>query len=916
MYSDGNRFVMDRIRYAGVAVMTLEETLWAEALPQGTLAQKANLIALKKALILGKGKTVKIYTKQNPAHLSSDKGTALHKDGKTCLEIKALRLKAREKAAADNAMLQSMALFSAPKEPAEIYHESKMTNTEEVNKGIYFSYPCRRHSCAQVNIPAPCVNKLISHIEDIDFKIQEHLKQFETSFEEWSRISFTKESVGIDAAGKEAQSGEIQDEKCLELKQEMETLLSEVSHLIKSLETDRADAEQALKQQKSRKQRISMKIDSWSIWKLQELPTAVQKEHEAHLRDIIELRWHLEDRTNQLEHLNKEKAKIEEANAKIQVDIDFMHQHAPLLDSKRKQELDSLRERYHKKFEVMEIFRSVHEELEEFVEECENAKSKLKQMKEDIETDMYKDEVSLETYKRELDKLSTLQAHYSTSIVNVNIDIEEDEGTMTEVLRETETSSNEVSFLITKLDELKKLYDQLSWKQRNYEQQYREAYNHFHATRKTWDVEISNITKDFTDILGIYTTLVEENKTLANDIESVTAQVSESVRKKMQYESEIQSLVKVKMKNNDYLKQLYKTAYQIGAVYHVTKHKTEELEEKISEVRRKFKGREDFLKKLTRGEISTGMIIQKRLYSIQESQFLERQDLVRMKALYALVLSEIELPLQKLEEDAMRLRATHQEHTETLNDILRRKERVRKKVATTRKKLRKKSKKTRHMLTKTEGKRSIINQELEKAKTKTIILNEQTKELNKAVNALQDEKMNYDQKLENLKEMFFTLRYKREHAQAVFDHLMKEKRDCEDRIYEEEQRFRRLLTMRQNTLVKIQVIQNDSLEENLHLAQEYQRMQTIFLREKEAYFNVFDRLLSINASVSDKKKLCELQRRLRKQWQNYFRLLVLFNKRRLAKFQADSQENIQKILAVQTRKRLASFSCTFNDFWQ
>lgn len=57
----------------------------------------------------------------------------------------------------------------------------------------------------------------------------------------------------------------------------METLLSEAVYLIKSLETDRAEAEQALKQQKSRKKRISMKIDSWSIWKLQELPTAVQK---------------------------------------------------------------------------------------------------------------------------------------------------------------------------------------------------------------------------------------------------------------------------------------------------------------------------------------------------------------------------------------------------------------------------------------------------------------------------------------------------------------------------------------------------------------------------------------------------------------------------------------------------------------
>lgn len=54
-------------------------------------------------------------------------------------------------------------------------------------------------------------------------------------------------------------------------------LLSEAIYLIRSLETDRAEAEEALKQQKLRKEKIVMKIDSWSVWRLQEIPLAVQK---------------------------------------------------------------------------------------------------------------------------------------------------------------------------------------------------------------------------------------------------------------------------------------------------------------------------------------------------------------------------------------------------------------------------------------------------------------------------------------------------------------------------------------------------------------------------------------------------------------------------------------------------------------
>lgn len=44
----------------------------------------------------------------------------------------------------------------------------------------------------------------------------------------------------------------------------------------------------------------------------------------------------------------------------------------------------------------------------------------------------------------------------------------------------------------------------------------------------------------------------------------------------------------MKLKSEDYLRGLYKDAYQIGAIFHLTRYKTQELEEKISEARRKF----------------------------------------------------------------------------------------------------------------------------------------------------------------------------------------------------------------------------------------------------------------------------------------------------------------------------------------
>ena len=68
-YTDGSSFVSDGKRRAGYAVVSNFETIEAEPLPPGTSAQLAELIALTRALELGKGKRVAIYTDSKYAFL-------------------------------------------------------------------------------------------------------------------------------------------------------------------------------------------------------------------------------------------------------------------------------------------------------------------------------------------------------------------------------------------------------------------------------------------------------------------------------------------------------------------------------------------------------------------------------------------------------------------------------------------------------------------------------------------------------------------------------------------------------------------------------------------------------------------------------------------------------------------------------
>ncbi|XP_057350014.1 uncharacterized protein LOC118926793 isoform X2 [Manis pentadactyla] len=61
-FTDGSSYLDQGMCKAGAAVVDGEKIVWAQALPEGTSVQKAELIALTRALELGSGKKINIYT--------------------------------------------------------------------------------------------------------------------------------------------------------------------------------------------------------------------------------------------------------------------------------------------------------------------------------------------------------------------------------------------------------------------------------------------------------------------------------------------------------------------------------------------------------------------------------------------------------------------------------------------------------------------------------------------------------------------------------------------------------------------------------------------------------------------------------------------------------------------------------------
>ncbi|XP_029416273.1 uncharacterized protein LOC115069185 isoform X1 [Nannospalax galili] len=86
---DGSSFVQNGQRYVGAAVVT--ETVWAAALPVGTSAQRAELIALTEALKLGRDRKLNMYMDSGYAFATAHVHGAIYQErGLLTAEVKTI----------------------------------------------------------------------------------------------------------------------------------------------------------------------------------------------------------------------------------------------------------------------------------------------------------------------------------------------------------------------------------------------------------------------------------------------------------------------------------------------------------------------------------------------------------------------------------------------------------------------------------------------------------------------------------------------------------------------------------------------------------------------------------------------------------------------------------------------------------
>ncbi|XP_044280344.1 coiled-coil domain-containing protein 178 isoform X6 [Varanus komodoensis] len=686
-------------------------------------------------------------------------------------------------------MYEMQLLSSSSKDNSQEPEGIKETNS--------LGLPSRQRSCAAVNTPSACVNKAIHHIQDLEMKVEETFQQYDHLYK-LEKIPWNTENVEEIKDIWSSVSSDLKAEQSLywkdlqPLKQKTAAILGEVTELVTRLETERKQAEEALEFEIQRRKKLYLSADKLSLWRLQQLPIAVQKEWEKCSQDVTDFQWHFEEKNQQLQDAVDQLSKIDVVNAKIQEHIDFMKEYSPLLEEKLTFECDSIEEAKRIYMEAKALYDTVHQKLlmvraihAEVIEECEKRR-----------------------------KLMSEQIQEAEFVLNDLINR----------LKEDEALFNDYC---TKINELKEAIAQNK-------------------------ILLEELIKQETD---------------ANtDIMAWHDKVRRLILKITTQENENKDLL------NEYLEEMILM-------------ETSNLEENI--------------KKQIKDEVSAWKLTQKRVKALQS-------ELEKMQKEQMIVEENIQKKLADLEECVAEQSAILARSKDMQNDLNKKTSDLKQKIQELdeeekkiKKELDEQKNYFKNLLANIEEKYLDISSQLAKVNGDIAKFQKEIAKLNNLSEKKQKQLDTTQKCLADLREKYARINAKEQNAQRLVDFLHDRLDYVEKKVMTDSRVFEEQLWDRQKSLKAKKIAVDDAMSENLRLAQEYQMLQICYLNDKNKLMDFCDHKVRAEAALRDQQQLSQLQRKLHKVLVEYFKLRALYSQAGLAKFQAASHENFQKILAVQ-----------------
>ncbi|KAM9323126.1 coiled-coil domain-containing protein 178 [Pholidichthys leucotaenia] len=766
----------------------------------------------------------------------------------------------------------------------------------------------RRRTCALLNSPSPWVSSAIYHIQEMKTIVENWCQQsgryhshtdqdkhqcgktLRFQSRDWDSDSVMSTDLYVEGFAISTR------ESCplSPLLKKINDVLCEVVYLIERLEADRQYAEDGLHREKKRKRLLESKVDSISVWKQQEHALVVQKEHEACIRDITELKWQLKLEREKLDQVLEKLSHTEVLNRHLHEDNNFT-----------KKQVFIVRENLALQRELINQINAAQTEADE---QCSKTHSDLILVQKDfkrMEEAVHKEERSMahlllakkkQLSKRleDLNQLKELEKALSTEITDA-----EKTSTHTEekcslimnqipgVMELEKTEKNMISQLNLQIkDEMQK---NIKLKEKVISLQ-----EDIDKTKLNGEEEVSHTEQQLQSKCEHFAALRKENMEYEQNVEDYKIKILHSEKAVQQMREERKQMLQKIIDNDEQWEKAKEEVTQVVAQHSLTQAKLEEQEQlTFMEEQRTRMEIENLRKDMTSQKTALEELktqyedVSEELKQHQRSSELTNQQLQKEFDDAFSERKSLEKKVEKVKKTTENLEKIQCEHRNTLVN------------------LEKEKKLKLDNLKAAQDLHSVTVERYDNTVNRIVELMNKCDEYRDTSAKMEETVESLPEVIAELQSIFDAVEFKNKSAALVMSTLQSDINNCQQRTQRSMQANTAHVTARKKQMEDTEEAFKIALKENKQLAKEYEELVKILLQAKQELVSALSQKNWAHTSFHYYTQLSLLQKRMHKALVKYFKQRSLYSQAELDRCQALSQETDWKIKTAQTLQEAA-----------
>ncbi|XP_028283260.1 coiled-coil domain-containing protein 178 [Parambassis ranga] len=760
----------------------------------------------------------------------------------------------------------------------------------------------RRRTCALLNSPSPCVNSAIYHIQEMKMTVenwcqqsgkhQPHFYQDKHQYSKGLRVQ-SRDSDGDSVMSAELYVEGIAisaRESCLfsPLMRKINEVLSEVMCLIERLEADRQYAEEALHKEKIRKIFLESKVDNIILWKQKEHSFAVQKEHEACIRDITELKGQLKLEREKLDQVQEKLSHTEVLSQRLHEDINFATKQLPIVKEKIELQESIINQINSSKAESEEVCLKTQNELT-------LAQEELKKMELDAKTEKTSMEHALTAMKshlaERLEDLNQLRMFRDTLCA----EIKDDEKTIALTEKKCTLINQSIPEMMelekTEKDRISLLYSQIedeTQKNRKLKDKVIILQEDIEKTKLNGEAEVSCTEEQLELKRKTFAALRKEINEYQQNVEDYRREISKSEKAVKQMREERKQMLREITDNDEQWEKAEEEVTQVVAQHSVTQTKLEEQEQLTFMEEQQARKDIENLKKTLIGQTTAQELLRTQCANLKEElkqqqrrSELTNQQLKKEFDELSAATKALETRYEKVKKVIENLETIQREHKKTLADL----EEVKKLKS--------------DQLKAAQDLHHATVKHYDNTLQRISDFKHQSTEYQDASEKMEQMVESMSEDIAELQSVFDVLAFKNKSAALIMSTLQSDINNCQQRTQRSMQTHAAHVTGRKKQMEDTKAALETALKENKQLATTYKDLQKILLKAKQESVWALSEKNRVHASLSYYTELSLLQKRMHKALEKYFKQRSLYSQAELDRCQALSQETDQKIKTAQ-----------------